>query len=124
MPSTPIRVFAGIAAACIFLICFFCPRRPGMEEAGVFNAVYTYAHFGKMSFPVYGSAYFDSFGIHPHLHYAILGLLIRFGLTLYSAEGVVIFAISAIAIGLLLKGAFPFTVKLGFLLGIFGSIVF
>src|SRR5438309_7212569 len=76
----PIYVSGALVALAIILICFLSARRPGMEEVGVFNAVYTYAHYGKMTFPIYGLNYFESFGIHPHLHYAILGLLIRLGL--------------------------------------------
>src|SRR5579862_4466083 len=126
-PSTPPAigplVLGSLVACCVLLICFFWPRKPGMEEAGVFNAAYTYAHYGKMSFPVYGLRFFDSFGIHPHLHYTILGLLIRLGLTLYSAEAVIISTVALIAITLILRGHFPETVKLGFLLGLYGTIV-
>jgi hypothetical protein len=122
-PSPAVPVFGAVVAVAVLLICFFTPRSPGMEEAGVFNAAYTYAHYGKMAFPIYGTDFSNSFGIHPHLHYAILGLLIRLGLTLYSAEGAIIAAIALVAIALILLGKFPDTVKLGFLAGLYGTIV-
>jgi hypothetical protein len=116
-------VLGAFVACCVLLISFFSPRKPGMEEVGVFNAAYTYAHQGRMSFPIYGINYFDAFGIHPHLHYAILGLLIRLGLTLYSAEAVIISAITLVAIVLIWRGSFPDTVKLGFCLGLYATVV-
>src|SRR5712691_5984110 len=121
--SFAVPVFAVLIGYLIFVICFFCPRSPGMEEVVVFNAVYTYAHGGQMAFPVYGADYAHSFGIHPHLHYAILGLLLRSGLTLYAAEGTAIFAFAAVAIWLVVRGHFPDAVRLGFLTGLYGTIV-
>jgi hypothetical protein len=123
MQSRAVYVFGALVALAIVLICFFSPRRPGMEEVGVFNAVYTYAHFGKMTFPIYGLDFFNSFGIHPHLHYAILAWLLRLGLGLYSAEATVISIVSLITIALILHGKFPDPVKLGFLLGLYGAVV-
>src|SRR6266498_2716086 len=72
-----VPLFAVLITVLIFVLCFFYPRSPGMEEVVVYNAVYTYAHYGQMAFPVYGPDFAHSFGIHPHLHYAILGLLVR-----------------------------------------------
>ena len=121
--SVAVVCFGLFTAVLIVLICFFVPRRPGMEEVGVFNAVYTYAHSGKMTFPIYGLDFFNSFGIHPPLHYAILARLLRTGLGLYSAEAVTIAAVSLLAIVLVLRGRFPLPVKLGFVTGIYGAIV-
>src|SRR5262245_17658369 len=118
-----LTLFAAFILRCILLTDFFVPRRPGMEEAGRFNAAYTYAHAGKMAFPIYGAEFADSFGIHPHLHYGILGLLLRMGLSLYVAEGLVISAISAILIVLIASSRLPHTIKLGFLLGTYSAIV-
>ena len=123
MQSLAVSVFGALVAVAIVLICFFSPRRPGMEEVGVFNAVYTCAHFGKMTFPIYGLDFFNSFGIHPHLHYAILAWLLRLGFGLYSAEATVISIISLITIALILEGKFPDPVKLGFLFGLYGAVV-
>src|SRR5262249_10124882 len=79
-----------ILAACVLLmvgqLALFTPREVGMEEAGLHNAVYTWATTGRMSFPIYGL--FDSFGIHPHTYYFLLGVIMRAGADLYLAEAI------------------------------------
>src|SRR5437867_9427679 len=60
---------AMVLALCLFALtactAFLVPHLHSMEEAGVFNAPYTYATQGRMAFPIYGEQFFNSFGIHP-----------------------------------------------------------
>jgi hypothetical protein len=122
-PPRSVAIVAALVTVAILLLCFLVPRSPGMEEAGVFNAVYTYAYAGRIAFPVYGRDFFESFGIQPPPHFAILGYLIRHGFSLYTAEGVAIAASAVTAIVLIVRSMLPTPVKLGFLLGLYGTTV-
>jgi hypothetical protein len=119
-----IGLFAALVGSCIVLMAFFSPRHPFMEEVGVYNAIYAFVQDGKISFPIYGREYFQSFGIHPHTHYAVLGTLMRWGLSLYSAQALVNSTMALLAIFLIVQAKFPSTVKLGFLFGLYCTVVF
>lgn len=115
-----VGVFAVVASSLILALGFTTPRQPGIEEAGVYNAIYTWVHTGRMAFPIYGM--FDSFGIHPHTHYAVVGSLMRLGLDLYHAEAVPVVGMSLLAIVLVMTGRFPAVVKLGLIMGLYATV--
>jgi hypothetical protein len=114
----PVVLLSGIALLAIAAMGFVMPRSPGIEEATVFNAVFTYAQDGVMSFPVYGNAFLHSFGIHPHTHYGLLGLLMAAGANLYVAEGAVIVFSAGLILVLVHLGKWPDYIKVGFILGL------
>lgn len=101
-------------------MAFLSERTWGSEEPTLFNAPYTFEHYGAISFPVYGYNSPPSFHrlfVHPPTHYLIVGLLMKAGLGLYYAEAVppVVFAILCMV--LIWKARFPAHVTLGWMAG-------
>jgi hypothetical protein len=115
-----LAVAIGIAAC---LCAFFVPRLYGIEELGVFNPPYVFARLHQLAFPAFGvgqPASFDRLYVHLPTHYAMIGALMRAGVSLYYAE--VMPAFGFIVACLVLICVLPGRPgeKLGFLFG-FGS---
>jgi hypothetical protein len=51
----------------------------------LFNPVYTYLHYGKMTPPAHGQ--FDTMFVHPPAQYFFIAMLMRTGLSVYHAAG-------------------------------------
>jgi hypothetical protein len=112
--AIPFAVF--LIAYALFYQCFM-ERAVYFDEVGLHNPVYTYLHYGKMTYPAHGQ--FGAMFVHPPVHYLIVATLMRFGLSLFHAAGlvgVVLFAVMAL---LTVFSRFPLAVKLGLPFGVF-----
>jgi hypothetical protein len=95
----------------------FAERITYFDEAGLFNAVYTYLHYGKMTYPVHGQ--FDTMFVHPPTQYLLIATLMRLGLSAYHAGGLLSVILFAIFAAIVVSSRFEFPVQIAFLLGVF-----
>jgi hypothetical protein len=111
---------AAVLALSMSLVAFRTERQFGLEETGLWNAPYTFAHYGKLAFPVYGYWYeaaYDRLFVHPPTHYLVVGLLLKLGASLYYAEAIPVLFFILLSICLIARSLLPFRLKLGLLLG-------
>jgi hypothetical protein len=99
-------------------VAAFCAERTGfVDELGLYNPSYMLAHYGNLTYPVYGV--FDNIMvIHPPVHAGAIGLLARLGFTWYYAEAMPTFLWFLLGIVAIVRGPFPAIVKLGLLFSI------
>src|SRR5262249_35394410 len=110
-----LTVFALLLVGCTILYQCFSERLIYFDEVGLFNPVYTYLHYGKMTYPAHGQ--FDTMFVHPPAQYFFIAMLMRTGLSVYHAAGTLSVLLFAAFVLLVLTSRFPFPVQVGFLLG-------
>ncbi len=85
--STTLRVFLwGYALFLLALIVIqvtFTKRGTASDEDGLYNAIYMYQHYGKVTYPM--QLQFDYMTVHPPTHYFVVGVLARAGLQIFHA---------------------------------------
>ena len=100
----------------------FLDRGIAFDEVGLHNAPYMFLHYGRVTYPIHGQ--FDEMVVHPPIHYIGIGLLMKFGLSLFHAAAVTPILFFALAGLLLLFSRMHFPVKFGLLFGVFlGALV-
>src|SRR5205814_4785790 len=65
---------------CATVWAFFVPAHVDIDDIGLFNPVYMYVHYGKFTYPTYGS--FQEMVVHPPTHYLVLAWLNKLGVPL------------------------------------------
>jgi len=100
----------------LFLAASFSDRMGAVDEIGLFNPAYMDAHYGKISYPIYG--YFNEMVVHPPVHYKFVGGLMRLGLTYYYAESIPPLVWLLVGVLLIIWGPFSGPVKMGLLFGL------
>jgi len=110
-----LAVFALLLVGYAILYQCFSERLIYFDEVGLFNPVYTYLHYGKMTYPAHGQ--FDTMFVHPPAQYFFIAMLMRTGLSVYHAAGALSVLLFAAFVLLVLTSRFPFPVQVGFLLG-------
>jgi hypothetical protein len=114
--------FATLLTSAAAVYQCFSERVVYFDEVGLHNPVYMYLHYGKMTFPAH--EHFDAMFVHPPMHYWMVATLMRTGLSVYHAAGLVsvlFFLIFALVVA---TSRFPFAIQLSFLFGGFlGSFV-
>jgi hypothetical protein len=118
--SKPVVLFACFVGLLILLSAFCTDRDGSIDELGFLNPPYMLAHFGKLTFPTYPhNAFFDLPVItHPPVHLTWIGLLWRAGFSIYYAEAIPTVLLFLLALAIVVRGAFPAAVKLGWLFSI------
>ncbi len=111
---------AGLIAIAAFFYSFFKSRALGSEDVGLFNPIYMFLHYGKLSYPAH--LYFDAMVIHPPVQYLEIGLLMKLGFGAMRAAGVLVFVPMLLILGLTIKSRFSTAAKLGMMLGAFGTV--
>ncbi len=116
----PVLFLASLALLLVVVSAYFTERNGLADEPGFLNPPYVLAHYGKLTFPVYPhDSFFDLPVItHPPIHTGLIGLLWRAGLPPYYAEATPTVLLLCLAILIVVYGAFPAAVKLGWLFGI------
>lgn len=101
------------------LAAYFTYRGGSVDEIGLYNPSYMFAHYGTMTYPIYG--YYDAMFVHPPVHYLLIGLLMRLGMTLYYAQATPTLLMALLCVWLIARGPFSAPVKIGFLYGLWVS---
>jgi hypothetical protein len=115
-----VLLVAVVIAIAAFFYSFFKWRAVGSEDAGLFNPIYTFLHYGKMSYPAH--LYFDAMVIHPPVHYLEIALLMKLGFGPMRAAGVLVFLPMLLILGLVMSSRFSTAAKLGLMVGAFGTV--
>jgi hypothetical protein len=111
-----VLLFAIFIALLVLLSAYFTDRNGWIDEIGLLNPPYMLAHFGKLSYPIYG---FDhSTIVHPPIHTGIIGWLARWGFTWYYAEATPTAFFFLLTVVVIVTGRFPVLVQLGLLYSI------
>jgi hypothetical protein len=109
-----VLVFAGVVTILLVLAAFTADRTGYVDELGLYNPSYMLAHYGNLTYPVYGV--FDNvIVIHPPVHVGVIGLFARLGFTWYYAEAMPAFLWFLLGIVMIVRGPFPAIMKLGLL---------
>src|SRR5271157_2478588 len=111
-----VLVFACFAAAWVAILAYGVVRGGGLDELTLYNPSYMVSHYGRAAYPVFYR--YDATIIHPPLHSGAIGLLNFLGFTWYYAEATPVVLWFLLAIWVVVRGAFPASVKLGLLFGI------
>jgi hypothetical protein len=93
----------------------FTDRMTWGDEDGLYNAIYMYQHYGKVTYPM--QLQFDYMTIHPPVHYFVVGLLTKLGLQEFHAAAVPLILITLIAFAVIATSAFSLLAKLSLLTG-------
>lgn len=115
----PPLALATVVALCALKGALFGRRPVSVDELGLYNPIYMLIQYGKMTYPVHG--YFDGMYVHPPVHYAEIGLLMKSGLGLYYAEAVPVLFLVLLNLLLICRGGFPMAVKMGLLFGFYSA---
>ena len=102
--------------ACSFVWAFFSELNINVDTIGLFNPVYMYLHYGKMTSPVYN--FFHSMVIHPPTHYLEVALLMKVGIPFPYAVSVPSFLLILIAVLVISTGRFSSFIKSSLLCGL------
>jgi hypothetical protein len=108
-------LFATLLTSAAAVYQCFSERVVYFDEVGLHNPVYMYLHYGKMTFPAH--EHFDAMFVHPPMHYWMVATLMRTGLSVYHAAGLVsvlFFLVFAIVVA---TSRFPFAIQISFLFG-------
>jgi hypothetical protein len=113
-------IFACLVAALVLISAYATDRNGAVDEPGFLNPPYMLAHFGRLTFPVFPfNGFFDLPVItHPPVHLLWIGLLWRLGFSIYYAEATPTVLLMLLSIVIVVRSAFPTTVKLGWLFAI------
>ena len=109
---------AGISVLFI-LAAYFTNRGGSVDEIGLYNPTYMFVHYGKITYPIHG--YFDRMIVHPPVHYLLIGILMRLGMTLYYAQATPTLLMVLLCVWLIVRSPFTAPVKIGFLFGLWVS---
>jgi hypothetical protein len=101
----------------VVLSSCFRDRTPFFDEVGLHNPIYMAMHYHRMTYPIHGHVH--DMVVHPPLHYQIVAWLGRAGLPLFTAAGVPLCVLAALALTTICRGPFPSAVQLGMILGVF-----
>jgi hypothetical protein len=124
LTSSPLEKLAVLAMASVVsvllvLAAYFTLRGGSIDEIGLYNPTYMFVHYGQMTYPVHG--FFDAMIVHPPVHYLLIGLLMRLGMTLYYAQATPTLLMALLCVWLIVRSPFTAPVKIGFLYGLWVS---
>lgn len=60
-------------------VTLFCDGQEYIDDVTLFNPIYNYLHHGRLVYPAFG--YPDSVSVHPPMHYYIIAVLMKWGLS-------------------------------------------
>src|SRR5689334_20475569 len=112
-----ILAVAVLFAACALLYQCFSERLVYFDEVGLYNPVYMYLHYGKMTYPAHEHP--EAMFVHPPVHYLLVATLMRVGLSIFHAAGLISVLLFILLAAFTVFSKFPFTVKAGLLFGMF-----
>ncbi len=110
---------ASVVSVLFILAAYFTYRGGSIDEIGLYNPTYMFAHYGTMTYPIYG--YYNAMFVHPPVHYLLVGILMRLGMTLYYAQATPTLVMVLLCIWLIVRSPFTAPVKIGFLYGLWVS---
>jgi len=110
---------ASVVSVLFILAAYFTHRGGSVDEIGLYNPTYMFAHYGAMTYPIYG--YYDAMFVHPPVHYLLIGILMRMGMTLYYAQATPTLVMALLCVWLIVRSPFTAPVKIGFLYGLWVS---
>lgn len=87
----------------------FTKRMTWGDEDGLYNPIYMYQHYGKVTYPM--QLQFDYMTIHPPTHYFVVGLLAKAGLQAFQAAAVPLVLLAFIAYTSILTSGFSYLAK-------------
>jgi hypothetical protein len=93
----------------------FTNRTTWGDEDGLYNPIYMYQHYGKVTYPM--QLQFEYMTIHPPTHYFIVGLLTKVGLQVFHAAAVPLVLLALLAFGAVLTSRFMLPAKFSLLTG-------
>jgi len=111
-------LFVFLLVGCLF----FHPIPEHIDTLGLYNPVYMYTHYGKMTYPVHG--YPDFMVVHPPVHYLGIALLMKAGLNSFYAQVLPLFLLFLLNILLIRSGRFGAHIKIGLLFGLYAGVFF
>jgi hypothetical protein len=104
--------------ALISVNVMFTKRYTLADENGLYNAIYMYRHYGKVTYPM--QLEYTRMTIHPPTHYLIVAVLTKLGLQVFHAAGLPLVIIALLAFWAVLTSRFSlleqFSVTTGFTL--------
>jgi hypothetical protein len=110
-----VLAFACFTAVWVATLAYGVFRGGGPDEFSLYNPSYMVSHYGRATYPIFFR--YDATIIHPPLHAEAIGLLNFLGFTWYYAEATPVVLWLLLAIWVVVRGAFPASVKLGLLFG-------
>lgn len=97
----------------VSIVFIFGDRLQGIDDLIFTNPIYMYLTTGHWSFPIHGEL--DRFIIHPPLHYLLIALWMKIGLSNYYANFITVYLLSCLAILAILKSTYAPFIKCVFL---------
>jgi len=114
-----VLTMASCVSILLVLAAYFTNRGGSVDEIGLYNPTYMYVHYGTMIYPIHG--YFDRMIVHPPVHYLLIGVLMRLGMTLYYAQATPTLVMALLCVWLVVRSPFTAPVKIGLLYGLWVS---
>jgi hypothetical protein len=78
-------VAAAIMTVLVVIHCYILERPVKSDEGGFLNPPLEYLHTGRVVYPAHGPDHAQSMIVHPPVHYALIGLVMKAGLNFYPA---------------------------------------
>lgn len=110
---------ASVVSVLFILAAYFTYRGGSIDEIGLYNPTYMFVHYGTLTYPIYG--YYDAMFVHPPVHYLLIGILMRMGMTLYYAQATPTLVMVLLCVWLIVRSPFTAPVKIAFLYGLWVS---
>jgi hypothetical protein len=118
-PSKALRISLYAYSSFLFVLIViqvgFTKRMTWADEDGLYNPIYMYQHYGKVTYPM--QLQFDYMTVHPPTHYFIVGLLTKSGLQVFHAAAVPLVLLTLIAFTGILTSGFSDLAKFSVITG-------
>ena len=112
---TCLYLYATFLLGLITLHTMFTDRMTVGDEDGLYNAIYMYQHYGKVTYPM--QLQYLNMTIHPPTHYFIVGVLTKLGMQVFHAAGLPLVILALLSFWAILTGAFRVIEKVSVLTG-------
>jgi hypothetical protein len=105
-----------------FSTLFFLDIINVVDELGLWNPVYTYLHYGKMTYPAH--YYFDGMFVHPPTRYLEVAWLMKFGMPAFFARNFSLFFIMLIIAYAIFRSSLDINWRLAFIFSVIWTFIY
>ena len=112
---TLLYLYALFLLSLIVVHVLFSNRITVGDENGLYNAIYMYQHYGKVTYPM--QLQYSAMTIHPPTHYFMVGVLAKLGFQIFHAAGIPLAVLALLSFFAILTSCFPVLEKFAVLTG-------
>jgi len=114
--SRAVLLAAFFSSVLFISMALFGPRLIEIDTLGLYNPIYTFLNFGKMTYPIYGFP--DSMIVHPPIYYYSIALFLALGIGMNYAISAPVILLFLVCIFAIVTSPFRPAIRCGALLAL------